>query len=142
MAAEYQLICQPTSVGQVLVNMLTDILANSSPRVGRHVSREVSKSYNIWEVAIVKRFTQVWMTNHWKSRCCRKVAIVQSWLLVSCRLDYIIYITRDFKIQRHISNKNIAYKANLCSFSLTQLFLPIYFVNGGKTLLKLNSKGP
>ena len=53
-----QLICLSTLVGWVSVDMSADILADSWPRVGRHVSQEVSKSHNIWEVAIVKRFKQ------------------------------------------------------------------------------------
>ena len=44
------------------------------------------------------------------------MAIVESLLLVYCRLDYIIYNIRDFKIQRHIGNKNIAWKVNYFVF--------------------------
>ena len=53
-----QLICLSTLVSWVSVDMSADILADSWPRVGRHVSQEVSRLHNIWEVAIVKRFKQ------------------------------------------------------------------------------------
>ena len=58
MLADYQSMCQSTSLGQVSVDILADILADSWPKVARHVSREVSKLHKIWEVAIVKRFKQ------------------------------------------------------------------------------------
>ena len=54
MSAAYQLIRLSTLVGWVSEDMSADILADSWPRVGRHVKQEVSKSHNIWEVAIVK----------------------------------------------------------------------------------------
>ena len=41
MAAEYQLTRQSTSVGRLLVDMLANVLANSWPRVGKHVSWEI-----------------------------------------------------------------------------------------------------
>ena len=106
MAAEYQLTCQSTSVGRVLVNMLANILANSWPRVGKHVSWENTSSGR-WPLSGGLNKSE-WLTTKKDSRCCRKVAIVESWLLVYYRLDYIIYIIRDFKIQRHTNNKNIA----------------------------------
>ena len=59
MSANYQSINHVSlSVRWVSVNMLADILADSWPRVGRYVSRKVSKLHKIWEVVIVNKFKQ------------------------------------------------------------------------------------
>ena len=62
MSANYQSMnyvsVHQSGEGQLSVNILADILADSWLRVDRYVRRKVSKLQNIWKVEFVKRIKQ------------------------------------------------------------------------------------